>query len=134
MLAAVSNIAQYHWHSAAMRRGSHWRRLGPTYLVLLSLPLVLADPMRHVLQDSGIWTSRSSSMYRPDCDPRGLHGFWCLSVTGVAFTLFTYLGFALLVAGVFWQVELVPKLRAAWREIRRARQAGQRVETGPDAV
>ena len=39
-------------------------------------------------------------MYRPDCpDARGLHGFWCLSVTGVIFTACTYAGFILLVAG-----------------------------------
>jgi len=131
MLAAVSNIAQFHFHHAASRRGTHLHRFGPTYLVLLSLPLVLADPMRHVLQDAGIWTGPSSSMYRPDCpDARGLHGFWCLSVTGVIFTACTYAGFILLVAGVFWQVDIVPKVRASWRTIRAKRRAAPAASDG----
>ena len=103
--------------------------------------------------DSGIWTGRSSNMYRPGCNARGLHGFWCLSLTGAIFLACTYTGFALLVAGeallpphnaglnlfaaanlackhaeiidpslrsagVFWQVDFIPKVRAAWRQIR----------------
>lgn len=30
---------------------------------------------------------------------RGLHGFWCLSVTGVIFQLATYVGFSLMITG-----------------------------------
>ena len=147
-------------------------------------------------------------MYRPDCpDARGLHGFWCLSITGIIFTTCTYIGFALLVAGailasqgasekaldwpysldlkamhawrssdpkdlircemscrliwssgvnlcarlrrfdlraadcgrsgdpgVFWQVNLIPKLKASWSEIRQKRRAGRQAEAGLDAV
>ena len=49
--------------------------------------------------DAGIWTGKSSDMYRPGCNARGLHGFRCLSMTGATFLAFTYVGFALLVAG-----------------------------------
>ena len=38
-------------------------------------------------------------MYRPGCNARGLHGFWCLSLTGAIFLACTYTGFALLVSG-----------------------------------
>ena len=31
-------------------RGSTWRRLGPTIVLLLAIPLTAADPLRHVLQ------------------------------------------------------------------------------------
>lgn len=136
MLAIVSNLAQYHAWKSQTRTGSTWRVHGPTILLLLALPLIIADPMRHVLQDSGVWTGRSSNMYRPGCNPRGLHGFWCLSVTGVIFELCTYTGFVLLLAGVFWQADLIPKLKAGWRDIRRAKAQRQTVQQsqGPDAV
>ena len=31
-------------------RGSTWRRLGPTIVLLVAIPLTAADPLRHVLQ------------------------------------------------------------------------------------
>jgi hypothetical protein len=50
--------------------------------------------------DSGVWSGPSSSMYRPGCSPvSGLHGFWCLSVTGWIFQLCTWTGFALMITG-----------------------------------
>jgi hypothetical protein len=75
-------------------------------------------------------------MYRPGCGPvRGLHGFWCLSVTGACFQLATYIGFALMISGVVWQADLIPKLRAAWRDIKRARaQGAARQQVGANAV
>jgi hypothetical protein len=55
--------------------------------------------------DADFWTGQSSSMYNEHCcsvhSCHGLHGLRCLSVTGVFFTiLFTYSGFACLLAGV----------------------------------
>ena len=50
ILASLTNLAQYTLHKCATRRGSHWNRLGPFYLTLAAVPLVMADLTRHVLQ------------------------------------------------------------------------------------
>ena len=50
------------------------QRYASFYLVALAVPLIMADLLRHVLQDSGIWPASgpwSSAMYVPDvgaCD------------------------------------------------------------------
>ena len=36
--------------SAHSCSGTHWQRYGPLYLMLLAVPLVMADLTRHVLQ------------------------------------------------------------------------------------
>lgn len=124
MLAVTTNLLQYSCWKAQGKSGNWRRKWGPSVLLAAAVPLVTADPTRHVLQDSGVWSGPSSSMYRPGCGPvSGLHGFLCLSATGAVFQTATYAGFALLLTGVFWQAELVPKLRAGWRDIQRARAA-----------
>ena len=65
-LAVLTNLTQ---HTYA-RTG----RVGSTLLVAASVPLVCADLFRHVLQDSGMWSSSDSHMYVPpdaasSCDP-----------------------------------------------------------------
>lgn len=57
-LAVLTNLVQHTYH----RTGG---RAGPTLLVALAVPLVCADLLRHVLQDSGIWSGASSHMYLP---------------------------------------------------------------------
>lgn len=92
----------------------------------MSIPLVLADEMRHLLQDSGLWPEPGSSMYRPDCphSVHGLQGITCLTLVGWLFTIvFTYSGFAFMVAGVVWGADLHIKLPKAYADIRRARSS-----------
>lgn len=124
-LAALSNVAQYTWWKGAERKGSHLHRYLPLYLVLASIPLIMADPTRHVLQDADIWRPPSSSMYiGGDCDPKGLKGFMCLSLVGWLFTIvFTYTGFGMLLAGVVIGAGVPGKVRKAWRDLRRAQRA-----------
>lgn len=108
--------------------GTHWQRFGPLYLVAASVPLVMADLTRHVLQDSGIWPSPSSDMYRPHCNHsvKRFGGIYCLTLVGWLFTIvFTYLGFACMILGVFWAADLGRKVRIAWRQLRRARKRRQ---------
>ncbi|KNC77605.1 hypothetical protein SARC_09937 [Sphaeroforma arctica JP610] len=117
----MSNISQYVWWKCAnQRKGTHMNRFGPFYLTLMAVPLVMADLTRHILQDSGYWPSPGSSMYRSGCTSH-----WhilCLSKVGFWFTIvFTYSGFALLVVGTVWASNVVPKIRKAWRRIRRNR-------------
>lgn len=119
-LAILTNLAQYVGWKGLSKSGTHWQRFGPSYLLLIATPLVLADMTRHCLQDAGIWTGMSSRMYRPNCGPvSGLHGIWCLSVTGMLFSIaFTYSGFSLMVIAIFWSANLGAKLRKSWANIR----------------
>lgn len=123
-MAALTNLAQYAAWKGLGRRGSHWSRYGPAYLIAASVPLVLADNMRHLLQDAGIWPSPGSDMYLPDC-PHSVHGFGgltCLTLVGWLFTIvFTYTGFGLMMVGVAWGADLHIKLPKAYTDIRRVR-------------
>lgn len=48
----------------------------------------------------------------------------CLNGLGITFVaVFTYFGFALLMVGIFWTVDIMPKLRKQWADIRRAAAA-----------
>ena len=42
-------------HSGPRMYLPRWRRWGPTAVFTLAFPLILADPMRHVLGDLGLW-------------------------------------------------------------------------------
>lgn len=48
-----------------------WLKYGPTILCFLSFPLILADPLRHVLSDNNIWEScnrRCQELWPERCD------------------------------------------------------------------
>lgn len=87
---------QFMVHRAASKPGTltHYQRYGPSYLLALAIPLMLADQVRHALQDSGVWPEPGSSMFRDDCDDTtGLHGFTCLTTVGWIFSIgCTYTG------------------------------------------
>lgn len=118
-LAVLTNICQYIAWKTKGRKGSHWQRFGPLYICMLSVPLVMADLTRHLLQDSGVWASPGSSMYRPGCHVPGPIKFRCLSLVGWLFTvLFTYSGFLCLIISTLWSARVGTKVRTAWRSIR----------------
>eukprot|EP01134_Creolimax_fragrantissima_P004789 CFRG4789T1 len=119
-LAILSNIAQYVWWKTSLsRRGTHMQKFAPFYVTLLAVPLVMADLTRHVLQDSGFWPAPGSSMYRSNC--KSHWRILCLSQIGFWFTIvFTYSGFACLVIGTIWASNVLPKIKKAWRRLRRS--------------
>ena len=127
MLALTTNLAQYSFAKCASRRAdSHFGRYWPGYLVVLSAPLICADLLRHVLQDSGMWTD-GSAMFNEECcnefahGCHGLHGIRCLTWVGVVFTLIgTYTGFICMLVGIFNAANLPKKFRREWRNLRRA--------------
>ena len=93
-LAVLSNLAQMVYWKSLTRKGNYWNRNAPTLLVLLSVPLVMFDLTRHVLQDGDMWVD--SHMYRPYCLHKDVR---CLSGLGAACALATYGGFACLIVG-----------------------------------
>jgi len=101
------------------RHHKKWiQRFGPLMLTLLAAPLILADPLRHVLNDENLV---NLSMYRDDTDEENITA---LSVWGWLFTIiFTYSGFVCLFFGVLWNASIIQKLkviRMRWRELREA--------------
>jgi hypothetical protein len=112
---------------------SWFRRNGPVLLVALSIPLILADTVRHVLLDQGLWPGcialpdgacawYSATMYNGEADTVADENLTHLSLIGVLFTIvFTYSGFLLLAAGTLYNADIVKKLAAIrdkWTRLR----------------
>jgi len=126
------------------RRGfcQYW---GPFILTMCCVPLIMADLLRHVLQDTGVWKEcdrasdviwdsscnwasnqyKCSELPAVGCVPNSHESMAHLSIIGVLFTIcFTYLGFACLFVGTLWNANIVKKLkqiRARWTEMRTIR-------------
>lgn len=117
--ATMLAITLYTLYCARKRSAPHCNKWGPSYLVFMASILIMADLVRHVLQDANIWPEPSSRQYRPGCHDET---FRCLSSIGIVFTIFcTYIGFALLMTGSMWNADLLGKLsamREKWRELR----------------
>lgn len=93
-LAMMLAITAYMIYCSRRRHGPHCFKYGPTYIMLMASVLIMADLVRHVLQDANIWPEPSSRQYRPGCHDET---FKCLSGIGIVFTILcTYIGFALL--------------------------------------
>jgi len=148
-LAALTNIAQYvGWISSTRRqRLPFMRRYAPLFLCILAVPLVMADLTRHVLMDAGAvvgacdYTDETSCLADSTCkwdpDQGGFcygTSFWhagasmgygpgnALSFVGVLFTIiFTYSGFACMIVGVFWSVDIISKFKDIGRRFRELR-------------
>lgn len=118
----LTALCIYMWY------GRRWRDRyvesvnGPLTLSIVASLLILADPIRHVLQHWNIWKAPSSSQYRWDCEA-GVESFVCLSVVGWMFTvIFTYMGFTLLLVATCWNARICEKcarIRRQWKQIRR---------------
>jgi len=105
-----------------------WKRFGPLVCTICAAFLIMADLLRHVLQDTNVWPEGpwpGSSQYRPDCH---IENVTCLSPLGVLFTIvFTYSGFILLFIGTMWSANILQKLKnikTQWQKLRaRAKKA-----------
>ena len=116
-VVAATVLAVMTTRNAKYRTGeTFWAKHGASVAVWVSIPLVAADPTRHVLQDAGLWTGASSFMYRSSCEHADVR---CLSVTGFTFLMFTYVGFACMLGGVLVSTGAARKLSSGWRRIRR---------------
>lgn len=114
LLMLVTN-AYMLWSAVKYRQGlTPWRQWGPYCLTVLAAFLILADPSRHVLQDTGLWPPPGSSQYRSDCSEENMA---CLSVIGWLFTVvFTYSGFIFLMIGTLWNANFIAKLSKIKRQ------------------
>jgi len=109
----------YTIYSLRNRWGEFCQKYGPLVMVAVAFPLILAEPLRHILQDQEVWTGDSVKIYRDDCHSGYLD---CLSLTGwlITFTA-TYSGFVLLFVGSLWNANICytcEKIRDKWRRLR----------------
>jgi len=152
-LAALTNIAQYVAWNTSKRKGSFVHKYGPLFLTCLAVPLVMADLTRHVLLDSGYatgacaYSDAASYVADQQCrwNPDPNIGCWntdfwhsgasmyygegdALSFTGVMFTIvLTYTGFACMIIGVFWNVDIMQKIKGIGSQLRALLSANRRV-------
>ena len=147
MMALVLGF-MLHSRRRRMRYKSFWARNGPVLLVALAIPLILADTLRHVLQDVGAWPAcimlasgecawYSSAEYKAgEAETVQDENLTHLSTIGGLFTIFaTYLGFALLAIGTLWNADINKKLaniRERWNALRA--QAAAATAASPTAT
>jgi len=122
-LAMMIFVVGYTAYKSMDRKGTHWNKYGPTYFVVVASFFIMADLVRHVLQDVGWWPSGQwpgSNEYLPNCPNENMS---CLSPIGWIFTVFfTYSGFFLLFVGTMWNANIIGKLKAIrqkWRLLRK---------------
>jgi len=125
-LAVTTNMFQLVWHQNrnATKGGGSSGDDGsnkttskrPVFLVFCSIPLIMLDNVRHVLQD-GEMIGKWSSMYRSDKKCYH-HDFRCLSLVGWTCQIATTVGFALLLLGVLMSSGAWVKLKRRYRELR----------------
>lgn len=105
-LVILSNLTQYAVWKSSARRGTHFVKYGPAYLMLGGSMLVMADLTRHVLKDAGIVSGLD--MYKPGCDGGS---FSCLSAAGWIFTVVcTYSGYVYIIASIAWTTGFLRKV------------------------
>jgi len=81
LLSAMLAATAYGTRARAQLQSSRIGVYGPLCLMAVAALLVIADPLRRVLQDGGVWTGPSSSTFRDGCG----EGWKCLSTTGILF-------------------------------------------------
>jgi len=141
MMVLVNCFIFWSLKNRSKRKGfcHYW---GPFILTLCCVPLIMADLVRHVLQDTGVWKEcdrppdviwdssctwasnqfKCSELPAVGCVPNSHENMAHLSIVGVLFTIcFTYCGFALLFIGTLWNANIVKKLKEIkqqWIELR----------------
>lgn len=104
------------------KRMTFWKKWGPFMLTFAAMFLILADLLRHVLQDTNVWPEGpwpGSSEYRSNCPKENVT---CLSAVGWIFTIVcTYSGFVLLFIGTMWNANFVQKIKQVKEEWKRLR-------------
>jgi hypothetical protein len=102
------------------------KRFGPFILTVFAMFLIMADLLRHILQDRNIWKAGpwpGSSEYRTNCEHENIT---CLSPIGWIFTIAcTYSGFILLFVGTMWNANIMTKLkqiREKWHQLKHGKK------------
>lgn len=129
MMTVMSSIVQYgYWTCLSKRQHvqGHWNKFGPVYILLVAGILVNVQPL--MILCIGSWSSGT-------CDDDNMpknhdiwpckNAFWTMEATNTFFPnrlpgwliqiFCTYLGYILLIVGVFQATDMVAKFRRTWR-------------------
>jgi len=122
-LMLALNIYMLHCAFKKRKKLPHFKKFGPFYFTVVAAFFILADIIRHVLQDTDVWPAPGSNEYRPECaQTTSQENIKCLSLVGWIFTIFfTWSGFVLLFIGTMWNANLISKLkqvRQQWKKLR----------------
>jgi len=129
MLTVTGNIVQYaYWTVLSKRRNveGHWNKFQPVYLLILAAILVNVQPLM-ILIIGSFHPSGDECKAHPqewpctNCfwDSKATNSFFPNRVQGWLIQIFcTYLGYILLIAGVFQATDMVAKMRRQWRQAR----------------
>lgn len=155
-LAVFTNMVQFAFTKTKRSRAGKpfWRKWGPCMCLAAATVLVLADLMRHLVNDA--WGLACEKLQEDsvlqvcggsDCtalDPKfnkvcygvSVMSMYSsegnLSAIGWMLTVFcTWSGFVLLVVGICWLLSLPQKVRAQWRALRSARKIQAHANSAP---
>lgn len=126
MLALMTNIIQFAWWKVKNKKNvSHCQKYGPVYILILSMFLVLIQPVCMLVIGSWACTDDDAQTFCIEnfffdggkttnaLTPNTTIG-WCIQIFG------TYLGFLFLFVGVFWATQLHVKIAKKWSVLRNA--------------
>jgi len=114
----MSNIVQFAWWTCQRtRKGSHWARLGPVYILMLATVLVMVQPTYFVIQGAYHW---ENAFIHKDANAK-YNFLFPNTLLGWMVQIFcTYLGYLLMFVGVCQSTQLHTKIARRWRQVRRA--------------
>jgi len=137
MMTVMASIVQYSYWTVLSKRGNvegHWNKFGPVYILMVAAILVNVQPM--MILCIGSWspgpcdTNPNGTMVHPEnhdvwpCQ----NAFWTMEATNTFFPnraqgwviqiFCTYVGYILLIVGVFQATDMVAKFRRTWRAAR----------------
>lgn len=129
MFMVMTNIVQYaYWTVLSKRRHveGHWKKFKPVYVLIVSAVLVNVQPMMILLIGSyspapGVCDAHPQEWPCTNVfwDSTATNSFFPNRVSGWLIQIFcTYLGYILLIVGVFQATDMLSKMRRTWQQAR----------------
>lgn len=130
MMTVMASVIQYgYWTVLTKRHGvqGHWAKFGPVYILLVAGILVNVQPL--MILCIGSW-STGLDCTKPDIAVEWpcTNAFWTADAMNTFFPnrasgwaiqiCCTYVGYILLIVGVFQATEMVSKFRRTWNQAR----------------
>lgn len=125
----MANVVQYaYWTVLSQRRGveGHWNKFGPVYVLMVAAILVNVQPM--MILCIGSWATTTCDDPKNAADWPCTNAFWTADAMNTFFPnrasgwliqiFCTYLGYILLIVGVFQATNMLKKFQRTWQAAR----------------
>lgn len=129
MMTVMANVVQYaYWTVLSQRRGveGHWNKFGPVYVLMVAAILVNVQPM--MILCIGSWATTTCDDPKNAADWPCTNAFWTADAMNTFFPnrasgwliqiFCTYLGYILLIVGVFQATNMLKKFQRTWQAAR----------------